>query len=151
MATLKFYQIKEANAEIVRLSAELEAVKQSASTNADKVTFAEAFKADFEKHTAELEKLRTEFSAVSGERDTFAARISELESQHKTAGALAAEIVAAQGVPPVPAGDAVNPVNGNSDSVESVRRALAVEKDPAKKTELALKLREMRGHGKLFN
>lgn len=94
---------------------------------------------------AELEgKLQTQTDALAaanktiGERD---AEITTLKAEAKTAAERAQEMLAAQGISPtqLPAGGEAF----GEGEVGAIRKQLASETDPAKKFQLAMKIREL--------
>ncbi|NBV22247.1 MAG: hypothetical protein EBS05_10070 [Proteobacteria bacterium] len=91
--TSYFVNLKKANAEVSRLSGELDAVNvkltDALAQIADHNTSAEAV-------TAKADATITD---LTGKLTAAESRVKELEASAKTAGQIAAEVVASQGVP----------------------------------------------------
>ena len=93
-------------------------------------------------------------TALAAERDGLKAENETLKANAKTVDEAAAvkarEICAAQGIEEskIPAASAK--ATSDANELDQLRSQIAAEKDPKKRSELALKCRALRGHGELF-
>ncbi len=120
------------------------------------ITALKADIADKDAKLAGLPALESKITALEAEVTTLKADKAALEqkvvdteaSVESRVAARALEITGAAGVPAVPS----KPGNVTGvDELDQVRAELAAEKDPVKKSALALKARELRGHKDLFS
>lgn len=94
-------------------------------------------------------------TALISERDTLKSEVDRLKAEaitvDESASAKAREICAAQGIP---AGRLPNQEDSKilsaAAELDKVRAQIREEKDPLKRSALAVKARELRGHGNLF-
>lgn len=164
---LRFFQIGKANEEIDRLAAELAKVtsERDALQGNDSTIAAEAEKVKGELAAANAKAVQLDADLATAkqtistltegkakaEADLKAAQESIADPAgtiQKLAAVKAQEIAAGQGIPikqlPAPGADS------KQETLESVREAMAKETDPVKKSALAQRARELRGHGSLF-
>lgn len=158
--------LERINEGFATLKAAIADLKASASTRADASTELTELKATVNRQEQEIAAMKAEkaeaerklsaaaeFSTAMANAHTQSlaerdAEITRLKAEAKTAGELAAEMVAKQNIPisHLPAGQ---PAAGEAD-LEKLRAQIKEEKDPIKRGELAQKARELRGHADLF-
>lgn len=117
--TSYFVNLKKANAEVSRLSGELDAVN---------VKLTDAL-AQIAEHNASAEAVTAKADAtitdLTGKLTAAESRVKELEASAKTAGQIAAEVVAGQGVPA-----AALPKETTKPSAGTMARAAFTALDP---------------------
>lgn len=112
-----FLRIKEANAEIVRLTSELTAAQEKAKLAEENLTalteICEGLKQEVATATASATQANTERDAAKAEAVQVKASVAaDIE---KAASAKALEIVAVQGAKPLPASPKPQPASDNED------------------------------------
>jgi predicted nucleic acid-binding Zn-ribbon protein len=89
-------------------------------------------------HNASAELFRTEISALT-------AQVEQLKAEAKSSGERAMEIAAAQGIPADKIEGVAGSTDGQTDTLEAIQRAAALETDPVKKSALLRKSQNIRG------
>lgn len=94
--------------------------------------------------------LTTKLDAANAALATATAQIGTLKAEAKTVADAARDLVAAQGIPAGQLPAASSKSTDKDAELAAVRADMARETDPAKKSALAIKARELRGHSDLF-
>jgi chromosome segregation ATPase len=93
-------------------------------------------------------------STITAERDSLKAEVEKLKADAKTIDEAAAikaqQIAASQGIPVGKLPENDPDVQSKEAEIASIRSKIGEEKDPIKRSQMAIKLRELRGHGDLF-
>lgn len=127
-------------------SGEVSELKAKVVSQAEQIATFDAQIAAVDKSIAELRDLvkqqREEITSLQADK-------SRLEAEAKTAGQLASEMLSKEGVKPSTLPEGGASVSDSAD-LDKLRAQMRVETDPIKRSELAQKARELRGHQGLF-
>jgi hypothetical protein len=139
-------------------AAELQAANEKLTLSANRVVELEAALDLANSATAAATALANGNSAelvtITAERDSLKSEVEKLKADAKTIDEAAAikaqQIAASQGIPVGKLPENDPDVQSKEAEITSIRSKIGEEKDPIKRSQMAIKLRELRGHGDLF-
>jgi uncharacterized phage infection (PIP) family protein YhgE len=139
-------------------AAELTAANEKLTLSANRIAELEAQLAQANEGRIAESNLLTaanqSLSTITAERDSLKAEVEKLKADAKTIDEAAAikaqQIAASQGIPVGKLPENDPDVQSKEAEIASIRSKIGEEKDPIKRSQMAIKLRELRGHGDLF-